>query len=236
MQALCTRDKMWYSEAMNSGGDSDRQQDKKARKSLRSDEGIGTEQPVSPEEILPGGETAYLKQLKATHRARACAAKRWRPRLLKNLAMSFSLTDALKAAHVCYNTVRAHERSDPEFAAQLREAEQEGAELLHSVCWKSAIEGNVEPVFFLGQIVGHIRKYDSRMQIELLRAHMPHLFKTPGSGQPLIAGDNNRVMIMTPERQDELIRLRREALEAMNPPKQLTPPNGGVSDSSIDST
>jgi hypothetical protein len=28
---------------------------------------------------------------------------------------------------VCYNTVRAHERNDPEFAAQLKEAEQEGA-------------------------------------------------------------------------------------------------------------
>src|ERR1700737_894465 len=102
-----------------------------------------------------------LKQLKVTHRARARAAMRWRPRFLKTLAMSFNWTDALKAAHVCYNTVRAHERSDPEFAAQLKDAEQEGAELLHHVCLKSAIEGNVEPVYFQGQIVGHIRKYDS---------------------------------------------------------------------------
>lgn len=62
------------------------------------------------------------------------------------------------------------------------------------------------------------------MQIELLRAHMHHLFKTPGSHAPVISGDNNnnKGMIMTPERQDELIRLRREALEAMNP----MPPNG----------
>jgi hypothetical protein len=217
---------------MNSGGDSDRQQDKKGRKSTRSGEGIGTELPVSPEEILPAGETAYLKQLKATHRARACAAKRWRPRFLKALAMSFNWTDALKAARVCYNTVRAHEQNDPEFAARLKEAEEEGAQLLHAVCWKSAVEGNVEPVYFQGQIVGHIRKYDSRMQIELLRAHMPHLFKTPGSHAPVISGDNNnQVMIMTPERQDELIRLRREALEAMNPKQILGAPNGAATDS-----
>jgi hypothetical protein len=39
-----------------------------------------------------------------------------------------------------------------------------------------------------------------------------------GSQAPLVAGDNNQVMIMIAERQDELIRLRREALEAMNPP------------------
>ena len=145
--------------------------------------------------------------------------------------MSFNWTDALKAARVCFNTVRAHERSDPEFAAQLKEAEQEGAELLHAVCWKSAMEGNVEPVYFQGQIVGHIRKYDSRMQIELLRAHMPHLFKTPGSHAPVISGDNNnKGMIMTAERQDELIRLRREQLEAMRP-KELKASNEAFSDS-----
>ena len=145
--------------------------------------------------------------------------------------MSFNWTDALKAARVCFNTVRAHERSDPEFAAQLKDAEREGAELLHSVCWKSAIEGNVEPVYFQGQIVGHIRKYDSRMQIELLRAHMPHLFKTLGSHAPVISGDNNnKGMIMTAERQDELIRLRREQLEAMRP-KLPTASNEAVEDS-----
>jgi hypothetical protein len=206
---------------MNSGGDSDRQQNEKARKSLRLDEGIGTEQPVSLEEILPGGETAYLKQLKVTHRARARAAMRWRPRFLNALRMSCNWTDSLKAAHVSYNTVKLHERNDPEFAAQLKEAEEEGAQLLHGVCFKAALEGNVEPVYFQGQIVGHIRKYDSRMQIELLRAHMPHLFKTPGAHAPVISGDNkNKAMIMTPERQDELIRLRREALEAMKPKDQ----------------
>jgi hypothetical protein len=176
---------------MKSVSDSDREQDGQEKKSLGSDEVIGTEQSMSLEEILPGDETAYLKQLKVTHRARARAAMRWRPRFLKALAMACSLTDALKAAHVSYNTVKLHERSDSEFAAQLREAKEEGAQLLHGVCWKAAIEGNVEPVFFQGQIVGYIRKYDSRMQIELLRAHMPHLFKTPGSHAPVISGENN---------------------------------------------
>jgi hypothetical protein len=39
----------------------------------------------------------------------------------------------------------------------------------------------------------------NRLRVEMLRAHMPQRFKTPGSGQqaPLIAGDNNQVMIMT---------------------------------------
>jgi hypothetical protein len=127
--------------------------------------------------------------------------------------MSCRLTLALKAARVCYNTVRAHERSDPEFAAQLKEAEQEGAQLLHDVCFKAALEGNLEPIFFQGQVVGHIRKYDSRLQIEMLRAHMPKVFKTPGTKVEVNTGaGNNNPFICSPEEQDKLIALRQESL------------------------
>ena len=112
------------------------------------------------------------------------------------------------------------------------EAEEEGAQLLHAVCWKAAVEGNVEPIYWQGQIIGEVRKYDTRLQIEMLRAYMPDKFKTPGSHAPVISGDNNnKVMIMTPERQDELIRIRREALEAMRPKPIEGRPNGRSSDS-----
>jgi hypothetical protein len=153
-----------------------------------------------------------VRQLKATHRARAHDAMHWRPRFLKALAMSCSFTDALKAAKVCYNTVRAHQRNDPEFAAQLREAEEEGAQLLHDVCFKSALEGNLEPIFCQGKVVGHIQKYDSRMQMEMLRAHMPKTFKTPGSKIAINTGHTqNNTFICDPEEQDALIALRQQA-------------------------
>jgi hypothetical protein len=131
--------------------------------------------------------------------------------------MSCSFTSALKAARVSYNTVRAHERNDPEFAALLREAEEEGAEMLHHVCWKAALEGNIEPVYFQGQIVGHIRKYDSRMQIEMLRAHMPQKFKTPGSKGALVGGNVENLIICGPEEIAAIQAARQEALEAMKP-------------------
>jgi hypothetical protein len=137
---------------------------------------------------------------------------RWRPRLLKALAMSCRLTLALKAARVCYNTLRAHQRNDSEFAAQLKEAEEEGAQLLHDVCFKAALEGNLEPVYWQGEIVGHIRKYDSRMQIEMLRAHMPKVFKTPGSKVAISTGTQQNMFICGPEEQDKLIALRQESL------------------------
>ena len=61
---------------MNSGSDGDRQPGEDDRELTRLAEGIGIEQTVPPEEISTGGETAYLQQLKATHRARARAATR----------------------------------------------------------------------------------------------------------------------------------------------------------------
>jgi hypothetical protein len=160
-------------------------------------------------------ETSYLKQLNVTHRARARGAMRWRPRFLKALRMSCNFTLALQAAHVSYNTVRLHERNDPEFAAQLREAEEEGAQILHDVCFKQALEGNVEPIFFQGQVVGHIKKHDSRMQIEMLRAHMPKVFKTPGAKMPINTPTKNNMFTFGPDELEEVIALRQQALQRM---------------------
>jgi hypothetical protein len=168
-------------------------------------------------------ETAYLRQLKATHRARARAAMRWRPRLLKALAMSCRLTLALQAARVCYNTVRAHERNDPEFAAQLKEAEEEGAQLLHDVCFNAALEGELEPVYFKGQVVGHIRKIDNRLRIEMLRAHMSDKFKTPGTKIAVNAGSQQNFFVCGPEQTAQLVALRQEALARMNPNRPPIP-------------
>ena len=85
--------------------------------------------------------------------------------------MATGVVFATKAARVSYNTFRLHQRNDPEFAAQIREAEAQGAELLHYACFQRAVEGNLEPVYFQGQVVGHIRKFDTRLQIEFLRGH-----------------------------------------------------------------
>jgi hypothetical protein len=178
--------------------------------------------------VLP---TEWLYKLGARNRARARYAMVWRPRFLAVLALSRSIILACRAAKVSRPTVDAHRKQDPDFDAQCLAAEEHAVELLHDVAFRRALEGDCEPIFWQGIQVGHVRKYDGRLQIEMLRAHKPAKFKTPGSGQPLITGDNNKVMIMTAERQDELIRLRREALEAMNPALPTKAPNGGLLDS-----
>ena len=118
---------------------------------------------------------------------------------------------ALRAARVSYNTFRAHERNDREFAAQVREAEAEGAQLLHDVCWKRVTEGDLEPVYQQGQLVGHIRKFDTRLQIEFLRAYMSERFTKPGT-QVNVATKSD-VFVLTEEQRHELMDINRQWLD-----------------------
>ena len=179
------------------------------------------------EEDFPPVETAYLKQLKVTHRARARAAMGWRSRFLKGLASSWGCMFALKSAGVSYNTFRAHERNDAEFAAQVREAEAQGAQLLHDVCWKRVMEGDLEPVYWQGQIAGYVRKFDTRLQVEFLRAYMSQRFKRPGAQVNI--GTKGDVFVLTEEQRHELQRINREWLENAPLPALTDSGQGGGS-------
>ncbi len=147
---------------------------------------------------------------------------RWRPRFLKALAMSCSVVFATKAARVSYNTFKAHQRNDPEFAAEVREAEEEGAQLLHNACWRAAVEGDVEPVYWNGEVVGNVRKFDSRLRIEMLRAHLPAKFKQPGTANVKInAAGGASVLVIGKAERGELVALRQQALAQIVERKRL---------------
>jgi hypothetical protein len=134
---------------------------------------------------------------------------------LAALSASCSFTFAARAAKVSYNTFLLHQRNDPEFARQVAEAEEQAVDLLHARCIKAVIEGEPEPVYFQGKIVGHTGKFDSRLAIELLRAHMPDVFKTPGSKVAINSGNSFIGIQITEKERDELVALRQEALEDM---------------------
>jgi hypothetical protein len=95
-------------------------------------------------------------------------------------------------------------------------AEQEGVEMLHAVCWKSAMEGNLEPVYWQGKIVGEVRKYDNRLRIEMLRAYMPDKFKTPGAKVSINSGNSLNVgIVMSAKEIAEIQAMRQGALREM---------------------
>ena len=158
--------------------------------------------------------TPYLNRLEITNPRDARYAISWRPRYLAVLSLSRSDIFACRAAKINRVTSWRHRKADPDFDAQCRMAEEHAIELLHDVTMKSAIEGETEPVFWQGIVVGHVRKIDNRVRIEMLRAHMPQRFKTPGSKMEVTTGQGSQNMfICGPEEQDQLIALRQQALK-----------------------
>jgi hypothetical protein len=100
------------------------------------------------------------------------------------------------------------------FALQADAAHEYFVDLLHMRAAQRAIEGDCEPVFWHGIEVGHIRKFDSRLQIEMLRAHMPERFKTPGTG-PMNIDTGNKILVLTEEARAKLMEANRQRIMAL---------------------
>jgi hypothetical protein len=182
----------------------------------------------SADKRLRQNRVGRIYDMEARNRARVRYAMEWRPTFLAVVALSYEILIGCKAAGVSPQTVVNHRKADPDFDAQVLAAQEHCISLLHAISLRSAIEGDSEPVYWQGIQVGHIKKFDNRLRIELLRAHLPSKFKTPGSQSPLVAGDNNKVVIFDAAKRAEMIAARQEALEAM---QLRNPPNGGLLDS-----
>src|SRR5581483_12121166 len=148
-------------------------------------------------------------------RVRVRAAIVWRSHWLCTYAMSGSKVMACRVAHVGHSTADYHLKNDPDFAAQADSAKEHATDLLHTRCMQRCIEGDIEPVYWQGQVIGHIRKFDTRLQIEALRAHMPHIFKTPGSGQANAETDDS-ILVMTEELRAKLMAANKERILKLN--------------------
>jgi hypothetical protein len=118
-----------------------------------------------------------------------------------------------RAAGINPDTAYDHRKCDKEFAAHWQEAERDTIELLHAKAFQRALEGDCEPVYYMGRAVGYVRKYDSRLQIEMLRAHRPDQFKTAGVN--LNIGVKGDVFLLTKEQRMELQAINRERIESM---------------------
>lgn len=144
-------------------------------------------------------------------RVRAVVAKR--SRFLTFLAVLGSQKAAAKKARIDFSDIAYQLRNDPGFAQQAEVAHAYFTDLLHMRAAQRTIEGDCEPVFWQGIEVGHIRKFDSRLQIEMLRAHMPDKFKTPGTGAQIsTTGD---VLVLTEEARAKLMQANRERIMAL---------------------
>jgi hypothetical protein len=97
-------------------------------------------------------------------------------------------------------------------------------ELLESRAFQRALEGDVEPIVYMGIVVGHVRKFDSRLQIEMLRAYRSDRFKTPGTQVNI--GTKGDVFVLTEEQRHELMDTHKELLADLRELKRLKAQTG----------
>ena len=122
-------------------------------------------------------------------------------------------------AGIQHQTAYNHRKLDPEFAKQWEEAQEHAIDLLHARVWQRCVEGDLEPVHYMGDVVGYVRKFSDKLQIEMLRAYRPEKFKTAGVNVNLgVKGD---VFVLSEEQRHELQRINRAYLEESGPPLLL---------------
>jgi hypothetical protein len=146
-------------------------------------------------------------------RARARYALIWRPKFLAGLSLTNSPTLAARFARTTKQTAYNHRKWDSEFAEQWEDAVEIALDLLHARAFQRALEGDCEPVYYMGKVVSYVRKYDSRLQIELLRAYRPDKFKSPGTNVNIATKSDG--FVLTEEQRMELQRINRERILAL---------------------
>ena len=106
--------------------------------------------------------------------------------------------------------------SSATFRADWDEALEEARELLEAEARRRAAIGIDEPVFYKGEVVGHIRKYSDNLLMFLLKAHWPEKFRENVSIDQRVSGSDGgpvkteHVFQPTPELWDEVLRERAE--------------------------
>jgi hypothetical protein len=94
----------------------------------------------------------------------------------------------------------------------------------HARVFQRCLEGDLEPVYWQGVVVGWIRKFSDKLQIEMLRAYRPDRFKPPGTNVNLATrGD---VFVLTEEQRHELQRINRDWLLTTPEEKEALPAPG----------
>jgi hypothetical protein len=171
-------------------------------------------------------DTPWLSTLNSRTRARTWALA-WRPRFPSGLAMSHNGAFAARVAGISRVTALTHRQQDPDFAAQCKEAEEYAVDLLQGRAFQRALEGDLEPVYYMGVVVDYVRKFDSRLQVEMLRALRPNKFKTADVNVNVATrGD---IFVLTEEQRHELQainqrRLARRSMEESEHTPALGPP------------
>ena len=142
--------------------------------------------------------------------------KPWKPLFLDTLRGTGNVQLAALNADVARQVAYRARDSSATFRADWDEALEEARDLLEAEARRRAAIGVDEPVFYKGEIVGHIRKYSDNLLMFLLKAHWPEKFRENVSIDQRVSGRDGgpvktqHVFQPSKELWDEVLRKRAE--------------------------
>ena len=101
----------------------------------------------------------------------------WKPKFLAALAESGNVGLACRFGSVARATVYRYRNTDVKFAEAWDDAIDEATDSLELELRRRAKDGVEEPVYYLGEVVGHVRKYSDTLLIFYLKAYRPERFR-----------------------------------------------------------
>ncbi len=136
----------------------------------------GEVQEVEQRESKERGVVACTRE-RRIRRAMQARRPAWSRVFLKKLGETGNDLAASKAAGIPRAQIRRLEAADEAFALEVQDAREEYADRVEAEADRRARLGWDEPVYQLGKMVGHIRKYDSNLMRDLLAAVRPAKFR-----------------------------------------------------------
>ncbi len=125
-------------------------------------------------------------------------AARKRKVFLKVLANTASVAAAAKACgYQDTSVLQAYRRDNEDFAEDWNNALESAANVLEAEMVRRAVDGVLEPVFFKGGVVGHIRKYSDTLLQFALRGMKPEVYRENVRGGNLNVNFGIAVVPMT---------------------------------------
>ena len=124
--------------------------------------------------------TAYARRRRhpdfAAKWDKVVAKPKWMRKFLKALATVGVVRTSCNEAGVDRKTVYTWRQKDEEFAEKWAEALQLSADTLETQLFKHATIGWDEPVYYKGEVVGHIKRYDHRLGMWMMKHLRPEKF------------------------------------------------------------
>lgn len=101
----------------------------------------------------------------------------WKPVYLSAIGYCANVTIACRIARVSRTSVKYAREHDPEFLAAEQEAMETGIDMVEASAFKSAVYGDLEPIYHQGIHCGNVLKFSDQMRTLILKGRRGAVFR-----------------------------------------------------------